>query len=295
MYNQITANKRKTFFLIAIFTLIIWGIGALFGYMYGSAWYGIVPAVGLSLIMTLVSYYSGDTIALAASGAKPIGARAENATVWNMVENLCIAQGQPMPKLYLIDDPAINAFATGRNPKHASVAVTTGAIQKLENEELEGVLAHELSHVKNYDILVMTIVVVLVGVIVLLSDWLFRAQFYGGSNDRERGGHPALLIIGIVLMILAPLVAEMIKLAVSRQREYLADASGALLTRYPAGLANALEKIERDARPMKHANHATAHLFFSNPFKGKKDWMMKLFSTHPPIEERVTRLRGMGV
>lgn len=295
MYNQITANKRKTFFLIALFTLIIWGIGALFGYLYGSAWYGIVPAVALSLIMTLVSYYSGDTIALAASGAKPVAEKNDAPYVWNMLENLCIAQGLPMPKLYLIDDPAINAFATGRNPAHASVAVTTGAIQKLENEELEGVLAHELSHVKNYDILVMTIVVVLVGVIVLLSDWLFRAQFYQSGNDRDRGSNAAFLVIGLVLMLLAPLVAELIKLAVSRQREYLADASGALLTRYPEGLAAALEKIGTDAQPMKHANHATAHLFFSSPFKGSKDWMMKLFSTHPPIEERVARLRGMGV
>ncbi|MEK7122316.1 MAG: M48 family metallopeptidase [Patescibacteria group bacterium] len=293
MYNQITANKRKTFFLIALFMIIIWSIGAIFGYTYGSAWYGVVPAVALSLIMTLGSYYSGDKVALAASGAQPIRSREENLYVWNMVENLCIAQGQPMPKLYVIDDPAINAFATGRNPQHASVAVTTGAVQKLENEELEGVLAHELSHVKNYDILVMTIVVVLVGVIVLLSDWLFRAQLYG-NNDRDRGGHPALLIAALVLMILAPIIAELIKLAVSRQREYLADASGALLTRYPDGLARALEKIGQDAQPMKRANHATAHLFFSNPFKGRKDWMMKLFSTHPPIEDRIKRLRTMG-
>lgn len=295
MYNQITANKRKTFFLIAFFTLIIWGIGAFFGYMYGSAWYGVVPAVGLSLIMTLVSYYSGDKIALSASGAKKIASKNDEPYVWNMVENLCIAQGAPMPALYVIDDPAINAFATGRNPKHASVAVTTGAMQKLENEELEGVLAHELSHVKNYDILVMTIVVVLVGVIVLLSDWLFRAQFYGGGRDeRDRGSNAVLLVIALALMILAPLVAELIKLAVSRQREYLADASAALLTRYPEGLARALEKIGADNRPMRSANHATAHLFFSSPFKGKRDWMMKMFSTHPPIETRIARLRNMG-
>ncbi|MBI4252689.1 M48 family metalloprotease [Candidatus Uhrbacteria bacterium] len=293
MYNQITANKRKTFFLIALFTLIIWGIGAIFGYLYGSPWYGVVPAVALSLIMTLVSYYSGDKIALASSGAKRVSSRDENPYAWNMIENLCIAQGLPMPALYIIDDPAINAFATGRDPRHASVAVTTGAIQKLENEELEGVLAHELSHVKNYDILVMTIVVVLVGVIVLLSDWLFRAQFFGGNNDRGKGGHPALLIIGLALMILAPVIAELIKLAVSRQREYLADASGALATRYPEGLAVALEKIGQETRPLVHANHATAHLYFSNPFKGSKDWMMRLFSTHPPIEDRIARLRGM--
>ncbi len=295
MYNQIIANKRKTFFLIALFLAIIWGIGGLFGYYYGSIWYGIGPAVLLSLVMTLVSYYSGDKIALMAAGAKQITSE-QNPYVWRMVENLSIAQGIPMPKVHIINEGSINAFATGRNPAHASIAVTTGAIQKLENEELEGVLAHELSHVKNYDILVMTIVVVLVGVIVLLSDWFFRMQFHsrGGEGDNKNSS-PIFFIIGLALMILAPLFAELIKLAVSRQREYLADASASLLTRYPEGLAGALEKISRDPDHMDHADHATAHLYFSSPFLGVRGWLNGLFSTHPPIEERVKRLRGMGI
>lgn len=294
MYNQITANKRKTFFLIIIFLAIIVGIGGLFGYYYGSIWYGIGPAVLLSLVMTLVSYYSGDTIALMAAGAKRITSE-QNPYLWRMVENLSIAQGIPMPKVHIIDEGAINAFATGRDPVHASIAVTTGAIQKLKNEELEGVLAHELSHVKNYDILVMTIVVVLVGVIVLLSDWFFRMQFHsrGGDSDNKNSS-PIFFIIGLALMILAPLFAQLIKLAVSRQREYLADASGALLTRYPEGLACALEKIAGDKDHMDHADHATAHLYFSNPFLGAKGWLNGLFSTHPPIEDRIKRLRGMA-
>lgn len=294
MYNQIASNKRKTVVLIAIFLAVIWGIGALFGMYYGSPWQGIVPAVGISLVMTLVSYYSGDKIALATSGAKETSLE-ENPYVWRMVENLCIAQGMQMPRVYIIQDPSINAFATGRDPKHASIAVTTGAIQKLENEELEGVLAHELSHVKNYDILVMTIVIVLVGVIALLSDWFVRMNFWGGGNDREnRNGNAVFLVIGLVLMIVAPLIAELIKLAVSRQREYLADASASLLTRYPEGLARALEKIASDHQATKGATQATAHLYFSNPFLGSRARIANLFSTHPPIEDRITRLKGMA-
>lgn len=293
MYNQIAANKRKTIILIAVFLIVIWGIGALFGAYYGSPWTGLAPAVVLSLVMTLVSYYSGDKIALATSGAKETTLE-ENPYLWRMVENLCIAQGMTMPRVYTIDDSAINAFATGRDPKHASIAVTTGAMRKLENEELEGVLAHELSHVKNYDILVMTIVIVLVGVIALLSDWFVRMNFLGGGSEREnRNGNVVFMVVGIVLMIAAPLVAELIKLAVSRQREYLADASGALLTRYPEGLASALGKIATDHQATKGASQATAHLYFSNPFLGTRSRIANFFSTHPPIEDRITRLRGM--
>ncbi|MBI4599636.1 M48 family metalloprotease [Candidatus Uhrbacteria bacterium] len=294
MYNQITANKRKTVVLIAIFLIVIWGIGALFGIYYGSPWQGLAPAIIISLVLTLISYYSGDKIALAASGAKETSL-AENPYLWRMVENLCIAQGMAMPRVYTINDTAINAFATGRDPKHASIAVTAGALQKLENEELEGVLAHELSHVKNYDILVMTIVIVLVGTIALLSDWFVRMNFWGGGSDREnRSGNAVFLVIGLVLMIVAPIVAELIKLAVSRQREYLADASGALLTRYPEGLANALAKIASDHQATKGASQATAHLYFSNPFLGSRSKIANFFSTHPPIEDRIARLKGMA-
>ncbi len=294
MYNQIAANKRKTVVLIALFLVVIWGIGALFGRAYGSPWIGIVPAVILSLIMTLISYYSGDKIALATARAKETTLE-ENSYLWRMVENLCIAQGLHMPRVYIINDESINAFATGRDPQHASIAVTTGALEKLKNEELEGVLAHELSHVKNYDILVMTVVIVLVGIIALLSNWFVRMNLWGGGRDRDdRNGSGVFVIIGIVLMILAPIVAQLIQLAVSRQREYLADASGALLTRYPEGLALALEKIAAEHHPTQNATQATAHLYFSNPFLGSKGWFVGLFSTHPPIEDRIKRLRGMA-
>ncbi|MBI4239963.1 M48 family metallopeptidase [Candidatus Uhrbacteria bacterium] len=293
MYNHIVANKRKTFLLITIFVGIILGLGYIAGHMTGYGWYGIIPAAILSLVMTLFSYYGGDKVALATSRAQEI-ARNDNPYLWRMVENLSIAQGMPMPRLYIIPEQAINAFATGRDPQHASVAVTLGAMQKLTNEELEGVLAHELSHVKNYDIRVMTIVIVLVGVIALLSDWMVRIQFFHGSNDRDKGLHPIFLVVGIVLMILTPIIAQLIQLAVSRSREYLADASGVLLTRYPEGLARALEKIAQDSQPLETANSATAHLYIANPFGNTRKWLSNLFSTHPPVEERIARLRNMG-
>ncbi|MEK7084857.1 MAG: M48 family metallopeptidase, partial [Patescibacteria group bacterium] len=228
-----------------------------------------------------------------------------NPYVYRRVENLCITAGTPMPKVHIIESAALNAFATGRDPEHASIALTTGIIDALKNEELEGVIAHELSHVKNYDIRVMTIVVVLVGTIALLSDFFFRIRFFssiggsafgggGGRRDSRGGGGQVgaiIMIVGIVLLILSPIIAELIKLAVSRRREYLADASGALLTRYPEGLARALEKISQSKTPLAHASAATAHLFISNPFK--KHSVSGLFSTHPPIEERVKKLRGM--
>lgn len=246
--------------------------------------------MGISLLMTLISYYSGDKIALAVSGAKQIQ-KSEDPYLWRIVENLAITAGLPMPKLHLINDQAINAFATGRDPEHSSVAVTTGAIEKLENEELEAVLAHELSHIKNYDIRVMTIVIVLVGAIALISDWMFRAHFLSGRGDRDRSVHPIFLIIGLLLAILTPIFAQLIQLAVSRRREYLADASGALLTRFPEGLARALEKISLSKAPMTRANSATAHMFISNPFGASR--LRALFSTHPPLEERIKILRGM--
>lgn len=293
MYNQIAANKRKTTLLIFLFLVFIIGIAwfadVYFGYNYSL----VAIAVIISGAMTLVSYFAGDKIALASSGAKEIQA-ADNPYVWRLVENLAITAGLPMPKVYIIPSPALNAFATGRDPKHASIAVTTGLVEALENEELEGVIAHELSHIQNYDIRVMTIVVVLVGAIAILSDMFFRARLFGhGDNDNRGGGQLGgiLAILGIILIVLSPIIAEIIKLAISRRREYLADASGALLTRYPEGLARALEKISLSHTPLATANTATAHLFISNPLKGKN--ISKIFSTHPPIEDRIQRLREM--
>src|SRR3989344_5055172 len=243
--------------------------------------------------MNLVAYWSSDKIALAMSGAKKIE-REDHPYLFRMVENLCITAGLPLPKVCLINSPQINAFATGRDPKHSAIAVTTGALEKLENEELEGVLAHELSHIGNRDILISTVVVVLAGVISILADWFLRVSFWGGGDD-DNHGHTLGIIIAIVAAILAPFAAMLIQLAVSRKREYLADASGALLTRYPEGLAGALEKIAYDGHQMQHAHNATAHLFIANPFKGKegRSWFVKLFMTHPPLEERIRILREM--
>ncbi len=247
-------------------------------------------AITLALVLNLVSYFKGDKIALAISKAKEIK-KEENPYVFRMVENLSMTAGTPMPKVYIIQDPNINAFATGRDPQNSSIAVTTGAIEKLANEELEGVIAHELSHIKNYDIRLMMIVIVCVGIITLLADFFLRTNFiFGYKKSNNKNGGP-LIIIGLLLAILSPLFAKLIQLAVSRKREYLADAAGALLTRYPEGLARALEKIDTLNQPMKSANHATAHLYIANPFKVK---VVGLFSTHPPLNERVAKLRSMA-
>lgn len=295
MYNQIDSNKRKTTVLITVFLVFIIGIAWFVQWYFGYG-YGIVIAAAIfSIITSLTSYYHADKIALWSTGAREI-AQKDNPYVYRMVENLCITAGIPMPKVHIIDSPALNAFATGRDPAHASIAVTTGLIAALENEELEGVIAHELSHVKNYDILVMTVVVVLVGMIALMADFFFRIRFFGGGGrDRDsRGGGQlqlVLMIAGVVLLILSPIIAELIKLAISRKREYLADASGALLTRFPDGLARALEKISASDIPLQRASTATAHMFTVNPLRGVK--ASKLFSTHPPVEDRIKKLRGM--
>jgi heat shock protein HtpX len=291
MYDQITRNKRKTIILIAIFIAFILFLGWLFGELYGFGYTGIVFAFFISITMSLTGYYKGDKIALMSSGAKEIK-KEDNPYVYRMVENLSITAGLPMPKVHIINDPGMNAFACGRDPEHASVAVTSGIVEKLENEELEGVIAHELSHVKNYDIRIMTIVIVLVGIIALMADFMLRAHIFGfGGRDRDSKSGP-LMIIGLVLMILSPFIAQLIQLAVSRKREFLADADASLLTRYPEGLARALEKISQDNIPIKKASNATAHLYIANPFKGKK--VAKLFSTHPPVAERIQALRTMG-
>jgi heat shock protein HtpX len=240
--------------------------------------------------MNIASYWWSDKLVLAMSGAKPI-AKEQYPDVWNVVENLSITAGLPMPRVYLIEDSALNAFATGRNAEHAVVAVTSGLLTALNRTELEGVIAHELSHIGNRDMLVSTVVVVLVGFVTLLSDFFLRASLYGGGNRNNRAS-AIFILLGFVLAILAPIVATLVQLAISRKREFLADASGALLTRYPEGLASALEKIGRAAQPMRRANHATAHLFLANPF-GHGGTLTKLFMTHPPIEDRIKALREL--
>lgn len=292
MYKQIDSNKRKSFLLMLIFVLVIVGLGWIWGYYYGEGGYFItVLAAIFAMLMSALSFFAGDKIALAQSGAHEIK-KEDNPYVYRMVENLAITAGIPTPKIHIINDPAMNAFATGRDPEHSSIALTTGIINGLENEELEGVIAHEMSHIKNFDIRLMMVVIVCVGIITLMADWLLRSFVWGKrSNDNNKQGGAIIMIIGLVLAILSPLFAKLIQLAVSRKREYLADASGALLTRYPEGLARALEKINRQNQPLRRANKATAHLYISNPFSAAK--VSNLFSTHPPIEKRVAVLRSM--
>lgn len=294
MYQQIDANKRKTVLLMTLFIIFVIVLGWLLGYVTETGYDGLIIAVILSFFMTAFSYFGGDKVALATAGAKPLD-HESNTYVYHLVENLSITAGLPIPKIYLITDPDINAFATGRDPQHASIAITSGAIEKLEKIELEGVIAHELSHIKNYDIRLMMVVLVLVGIIALLADWLIRGTFWK-KNDRDSGNLGLiLLIVGIVLAILSPLIAQIIQLAISRKREYLADADGSLLTRYPQGLAGALEKIgQENIKPMKRANNATAHLFIASPFGQTKKFMTNLFSTHPPLEDRIAKLRSMA-
>ncbi len=304
VYQQISRNKWKTTFLITLFIALILALGYFGGYFIGGsseyAYSYLFFASIISIIMTLVSYFAGDSLSLAASGAKQIQ-KEDSPYVWNMVENLTITVGIPMPRIFIIDDPVMNAFATGRDPQHASIALTTGIINGLENEELEAVIGHELSHIKNYDIRVMTIVVVLVGIIALLADWMLRMTIFGrrgggDSDNKDARLQLIFMVIGIVLIILSPIAAQLIQLAVSRKREYLADASSVLMTRYADGLIGALQKIaqqENNGMQMRKANQATAHLFFANPF-GKKKFASRLFSTHPPIEDRIAALQQMA-
>ena len=297
MYKDIAKNKQKTWALLSIFLVIVIGVGFVFSRAYPEYPYILPIAVIFSILSSWGSYFFSDKIVLALSKAKEIKKR-DNPYVYRLVENLAITSGVSMPRVYIIEDTAMNAFATGRNPKHAAVALTRGIIDRLENEELQGVIAHELSHVKNYDILLQTLVVTLVGIIALMADFFLRMTWFSGGRrrDREHGGGQAqaiFLIIGIVFAILAPLAATLIQLAISRKREFLADADGALLTRYPEGLARALEKISHDTEPLEVANRATAHLYIANPLKGRH--ILGLLSTHPPIEDRVRILRQMTV
>ena len=297
IYSQISANKTKTWLIIFLFILFVTTVIFVYGKAsgYGLSYVGI--GLIISGLITFASYYYSDKMILGMSGAKQI-VKKDNPQLFRIVENLCIGAGIPIPKIYIINDSATNAFATGRDPKHSIVCVTTGTLQKLNKVELEGVIAHELSHVQNYDIRLMSIVVILVGLVALLADFFMRSLWYGGGGrDRnERNNAQGIfLFIGIILAVLSPLIATLIQLAVSRKREFLADASGALLTRYPEGLASALEKIAKDKEPLEAANNATAHLYISNPFKSKMSghWFTNLFNTHPPIEERIRILRSM--
>lgn len=294
--TEIDVNIRKTYFIMFFFVVFITVIAYVFGEVngYGLSYAGI--ALVVSGFMSFFSYYFSDQIVLAISQAHEIH-KEDNFQLFTTVENLCIGAGLPMPRIYTIEDTAPNAFATGRDPQHAVVCITTGLLQKLDKMELEGVIAHELSHIKNYDMRLMSIVVILVGLVALLSDWFLRFSFWGGRGRKKDsgGGQIGLILtlVAIVLAILSPLIAQLIKLAISRNREYLADASAALITRYPEGLASALEKISADTELLEASNKATAHLYIVNPLKDRASFMNNLFSTHPPIEERVKRLKEM--
>lgn len=297
IYTHADKNTRLTWLLIAFFVIFIIALGWLFSRLLESPIILII-AVVFSILMSFFTYWYSDKIVLGLTQAKE-ATKKENLELYRLVENLCITAGLVQPKIYIIEEAQPNAFATGRNPQHAVIAVTRGLVEKLEKRELEGVIAHELSHIGNRDMLLGTVVVILAGIVALISYWFLRISFFGGfrrRGSRDQAG-VILLIVGILAAILAPLAATIIRLAISRRREFLADASGALLTRFPEGLARALEKISRDTAPMKVASNATSHLFISSPFKGKqkKHWFTKLFMTHPPVEKRIKALRGMAI
>ena len=296
MYEQIARNKRLSYFLIAVVAAVLVVMGYAIGVATGYGWFGLVLALAIALIMGLSGYYRGDKIVLATSRARHV-THDDEPQLFNVVEEMSIAAGNPMPAVYVIDDTATNAFATGRNPEHASIAVTSGLIQKLNREELQGVVAHEMSHVRNYDILYATLVGIMVGTIVLMADFFLRWGFWGGGRRREGAGGGwfalVMLVVSLMLAILAPIAARLVQLAISRRRESLADASAVELTRNPNGLANALEKIARDQEVLEVANRATAHLYIANPIKKFEKRASRMFSTHPPIEQRIAALRAM--
>jgi heat shock protein HtpX len=294
MYDAIQSNKRKTYLLLFLFIVLIVIVGAVIGLFYGNFYFGAILAMIFALIYILIMYFNGDKAILAVSHAKEVK-KNEYPHLFHTVEGLAIAAGIPKPKLYMIDDSAMNAFATGRNPENASITVTKGLVEKMNRQELEGVIAHEMSHIQNYDIKIMLVTIVMVGVVVLLSDLFLRSMIYGGGrNNSKNSGGGIIIIIGLVLAILAPLFAYLLKMAISRRREYLADASGAMLTRYPPGLANALKKIRDDKEPLvEAANKATASLFIANPLRNFKKKSRSFFSTHPSIDDRIHRLEAM--
>lgn len=298
LYTRAESNIHKTWLLITGFLVFIIFLGWIFSYLLDNSIF-LVLAVILAIFQSILSYWYSDKIVLAMTRARPIEKK-DNPELYRLVENLCITAGLPLPKIYIIEEAQPNAFATGRDAKHAVVAVTRGLLEKLEKSELEGVISHELSHIGNKDMLLQTIVVVLVGIVAILSNFFLRISFWGGMGGRRRSrdsGGAILAIFGILAAILAPIAATLVQLAISRKREFLADASGALLTRYPDGLARALEKIAKDPNPLRTANNATAHLYIASPFRGEErtNWFTKLFMTHPPVEERIKALREMSV
>lgn len=300
LYTSAESNIRKTWFYMSFFLVFVIVIGWLISYILES-YFILWIALIYSVLISFFSYWYSDRIVLMMTHARPIEKK-DNPELYRIIENLCITAGLPLPKIYIIDETQPNAFATGRNPQNGVIAVTQGLLDKLDRSELEGVIAHELAHIGNKDALLQTIVVVLVGVVVMMTDIFWRISFWGGFSSRrnsDKGGQMRIimLLIALALAILAPLLATLIKLAISRKREFLADASGALLTRYPEGLAQALEKISKDPHNLKVANNSTAHLYIASPFRGKqsKSWFTKAFMTHPPVEERTRALRGMEI
>ena len=294
MYSQISKNKWNSLFLFILFFILIGAVAYVINLLFFQGYLFIIVAAIIAIIFSLISYYSGDKIVLSMVKAREANKK-DHAHLINSVEGLSIAAGIPSPKVYVIPGMQINAFACGVSPKKASVAFTEGSLQKLNRQELEGVIAHELSHIKNYDIRVMVLASVLVGIIVFASEIMLRSFIFGGVRSNENKGGSAqiiLIAVGVVLLILAPIVAQIIKFAISRKREYLADASGALLTRYPKGLADALRKIKADHEELRTASNATAHMYISNPFK-KKQWLVTLFSTHPDVNDRIKKLDSM--
>ncbi|HMS24764.1 MAG TPA: M48 family metallopeptidase [Acidimicrobiia bacterium] len=301
MYEQIAQNKRRTFVVLFFFVLLIAGAGLAFNYILGYGTFGVIIAVGIAISMSFFSYFYSDKVALKASGAQPAD-ESQYRRYHNLVEGLCIASGLPKPRLYVVNDPAPNAFATGRNPEHAAIAVTTGLLERMNRVELEGVIAHELSHIKNYDILVTTIAVTAVGAVTLMADIGLRMSFFGGGRNRDSNDNSGLgailAIAGLALLVLAPFAAQLMHFAVSRNREYLADATGVSLTRYPPGLISALEKLHADQSIVRNATKATASMWIEQPLKGKvggghEKWLDKAFNTHPPLDDRIARLKEL--
>lgn len=294
LYNHSDSNKRKTWFLLSAFLVFVVAIGYLLSVFFEEPII-LYIAVFVSFFSAIFSYWFSDKIVLSMSNAHELKFE-ENKEIYRLVENLCITVGLPVPKIYVIYDPAPNAFATGRNPQNAVIALTTGLIEKLERSELEGVIAHELSHIKNYDILLATLTTILVGTIVILSDMLSRSAFYRNRDSDNKNSNLIFVLLAILVSILAPLFAYLMQFAISRKREFLADADGALITRYPEGLASALEKISQDPNKLRAVNKATAHLYISSPLKEKKKgFFAKAFMTHPPVEDRINALRGMKI